>query len=120
MQAAGQKDPGALLTIGELSQELGVAQHILRYWETRFPQLAHAARRQPPLLSARPTSSSSRRINRLLNQEGYTVRGVQKVLREKGESGAPEQLTPHLAAVAAAGPHLQWIVARQAALTCSA
>ena len=37
--AAGQKDPGALLTIGELSSELGVAQHILRYWETRFPQL---------------------------------------------------------------------------------
>ena len=34
MLAAGQKDPGALLTIGELSQELGVAQHILRYWES--------------------------------------------------------------------------------------
>jgi DNA-binding transcriptional MerR regulator len=39
LATAGQKDAGALLTIGELSQELGVAQHILRYWETRFPQL---------------------------------------------------------------------------------
>ena len=35
--AAGEKTPGAFRTIGELSQELGVAQHILRYWETRFP-----------------------------------------------------------------------------------
>ena len=37
--ATAEKAPGALRTIGELSQELGVAQHILRYWETRFPQL---------------------------------------------------------------------------------
>src|SRR5438874_7422452 len=34
LATAGEKHPGALLTIGELSQELGVAQHILRYWET--------------------------------------------------------------------------------------
>ncbi|HKC02034.1 MAG TPA: MerR family transcriptional regulator, partial [Sphingomicrobium sp.] len=38
MATAGNKDPGALKTIGELSEELGVAQHILRYWETKFPQ----------------------------------------------------------------------------------
>ena len=45
----------------------------------------------------------ARRINQLLNQEGYTVRGVQKLLREKGDAGASApQLTPHLAAVAAA------------------
>jgi DNA-binding transcriptional MerR regulator len=37
--ATGEKAPGAFKTIGELSQELGVAQHILRYWETKFPQL---------------------------------------------------------------------------------
>ena len=61
--------------------ELGVAQHILRYWETKFPQLK-------PLQRAgnrryyRPAMSSWRgKIHRLLNKEGYTVRGVQKLLR---------------------------------------
>ena len=40
MQAAtGEKAPGAFKTIGELSAELGVAQHILRYWESKFSQL---------------------------------------------------------------------------------
>jgi DNA-binding transcriptional MerR regulator len=103
LQAAGQKDPGALLTIGELSQELGVAQHILRYWETRFPQLRPMQRAGNRRYYRPADVDLVRRIDRLLNQEGYTVRGVQKVLREKGESGASElQLTPHLAAVAAA------------------
>ena len=51
--ATGEKAPGAFRTIGELSSELGVAQHILRYWETQVPATAaDAARRQPPLLSA--------------------------------------------------------------------
>jgi DNA-binding transcriptional MerR regulator len=103
LQAAGQKDPGALLTIGELSQELGVAQHILRYWETRFPQLRPMQRAGNRRYYRPADVELARRINRLLNQEGYTVRGVQKLLREKGESsGAVPQLTPHLAAVAAA------------------
>ena len=83
MASAGQKAPGALLTIGELSQELGVAQHILRYWETRFPQL-RPMQRAGNRRYYRPTDVDlARRINRLLNQEGYTVRGVQKVLREQ-------------------------------------
>ena len=103
MQAAGQKDPGALLTIGELSQELGVAQHILRYWETRFPQLRPMQRAGNRRYYRAADVDLARRINQLLNQEGYTVRGVQKVLREKSDAGqAAAQLTPHLAAVAAA------------------
>ncbi len=101
MQAAGQKDPGALLTIGELSRELGVAQHILRYWETRFPQLKPMQRAGNRRYYRPADVDLVRRINRLLNQEGYTVRGVQKVLREKSNSGEPQQPTPHLAAVPA-------------------
>ena len=88
MQAAGQKDPGALLTIGELSQELGVAQHILRYWETRFPQLKPMQRAGNRRYYRPADVELVRRINRLLNQEGYTVRGVQKLLRGKGDSEA--------------------------------
>ena len=88
MATAGQKDPGALLTIGELSQQLGVAQHILRYWETKFPQL-RPMQRAGNRRYYRPTDVElARRINRLLNEEGYTVRGVQKVLRDKSEAQA--------------------------------
>lgn len=77
------KDPGALLTIGELSEQLGVAQHILRYWESRFPQLRPMQRAGNRRYYRPADVELVRRINRLLNQEGYTVRGVQKLLREK-------------------------------------
>ena len=106
MATAGQKDPGALLTIGELSQELGVAQHILRYWETRFPQLK-PMQRAGNRRYYRPTDVDlARKINRLLNQEGYTVRGVQKLLRDRGGdvgevSEMPAALPAEMAHVAA-------------------
>lgn len=89
MATAGQKDPGALLTIGELSQELGVPQHILRYWETRFPQLRPMQRAGNRRYYRPSDVELTRRIHRLLGQEGYTVRGVQKLLRERGESEPP-------------------------------
>ncbi|MFL6731402.1 MAG: MerR family transcriptional regulator [Sphingomicrobium sp.] len=85
MATAGQKDPGALLTIGELSQELGVPQHILRYWETRFPQLRPMQRAGNRRYYRPGDVELARRIHRLLNQEGYTVRGVQKLLRDRGQ-----------------------------------
>ena len=90
MATAGQKDPGALLTIGELSQELGIPQHILRYWETKFPlkPMQRAGNRR----YYRPADVQlARRIHRLLNQEGYTVRGVQKLLRGKAEAEPESQ-----------------------------
>jgi DNA-binding transcriptional MerR regulator len=80
------KDPGALLTIGELSEQLGVAQHILRYWESRFPQLKPMQRAGNRRYYRPADVELVQRINRLLNQEGYTVRGVQKLLREKDNS----------------------------------
>jgi DNA-binding transcriptional MerR regulator len=89
LASAGQKDPGALLTIGELSQELGVPQHVLRYWETRFPQLKPMQRAGNRRYYRPADVELARKIHRLLNQEGYTVRGVQKLLREKSE---PEPL----------------------------
>jgi len=95
--AAGEKDPGALKTIGELSQELGVAQHILRYWETRFPQLKPMQRAGNRRYYRPADVDLARRIHRLLSQEGYTVRGVQKLLRERGDEspeGPPQPLQP--------------------------
>ena len=82
--AAGDKDPDAFLTIGELSDELGIAQHILRYWESKFPQLRPMQRAGNRRYYRPDDVALARRINRLLNEEGYTVRGVQKLLRDKG------------------------------------
>ena len=92
--ATAEKAPGALKTIGELSEELGVAQHILRYWETKFPQLRPMQRAGNRRYYRSADVELARRIHRLLSEEGYTVRGVQKLLREK----SPLQETPSLAA----------------------
>jgi DNA-binding transcriptional MerR regulator len=102
LATAGQKDPGALLTIGELSQELGVPQHILRYWETRFPQLRPMQRAGNRRYYRPADVDLARRIHRLLSQDGYTVRGVQKLLRDRAGPeaqpiAAPAPLAPSVA-----------------------
>lgn len=88
--ATAEKSPDALKTIGELSQELGVAQHILRYWETKFPQLKPMQRAGNRRYYRPADVELARRIHRLLSVEGYTVRGVQKLLRDKHSQGALE------------------------------
>jgi len=84
--AAADKDPEAFRTIGELSEELGVAQHILRYWETKFPQLRPLQRAGNRRYYRPADVALARRIHHLLTHEGYTVRGVQKLLREQPKS----------------------------------
>ena len=78
------KDPGAFKTIGELSDELGVAQHILRYWETKFPQLRPLQRAGNRRYYRPADADLARRIQHLLTAEGYTIRGVQKLLSVRG------------------------------------
>ena len=86
--ASGDKAPDAFRTIGELSVELGVAQHILRYWETKFPQLRPLQRAGNRRYYRPADVALARRIHRLLDEQGYTVRGVQKLLGDK--SAVPE------------------------------
>lgn len=81
--AGADKDPEAFRTIGELSEELGVAQHILRYWETKFPQLRPLQRAGNRRYYRSADVALARRIHHLLSNQGYTVRGVQKLLREQ-------------------------------------
>ncbi len=81
---AGDKDPGAFKTIGELSEDLGVAQHILRYWETKFPQLKPLQRAGNRRYYRPADVAVAERIHHLLSVEGYTVRGAQKLLRTGG------------------------------------
>lgn len=74
------KSAGAFRTIGELSRETGIAQHILRYWETRFPQLRPLQRAGNRRYYRPEDVALVRRIQSLLDHEGYTIRGVQKLL----------------------------------------
>ncbi len=87
---ASAKDPGAFKTIGELSEELGVAQHILRYWESKFSQLRPLQRAGNRRYYRPADAELARRIHALLAEQGYTIRGVQKLLAAKIESPATE------------------------------
>jgi DNA-binding transcriptional MerR regulator len=88
------KSPDAFRTIGELSAELGVAQHILRYWETKFPQLRPLQRAGNRRYYRPDDVALARRIHRLLGQEGYTVKGVQKLLRQREDRVEPTAEAP--------------------------
>jgi DNA-binding transcriptional MerR regulator len=88
----GEKAADAFRTIGELSAELGVAQHILRYWETKFPQLRPLQRAGNRRYYRPDDVALARRIHGLLNNQGYTVRGVQQLLQSKNAEAAPTPL----------------------------
>lgn len=77
---APPKAAGALRTIGELAQEIGRPQHILRYWETRFPQLRPLTRAGNRRYYRPEDVALVRRIHDLLENQGYTIRGVQRLL----------------------------------------
>lgn len=81
--ATGKSDQ-AFRTIGELASELDVPQHILRYWESRFPQLKPLQRAGNRRYYRPADVALARRIHRLLNEDGYTIRGVQQLLAGGG------------------------------------
>ncbi len=83
------KSDAAFRTIGEVSEDLGVAQHVLRYWETRFPQLKPIQRAGNRRYYRPADVALVRRIHMLLNHDGYTVKGVQKLLADKVEVVEP-------------------------------
>jgi DNA-binding transcriptional MerR regulator len=91
------KSAEAFRTISEAADELGVAQHVLRFWETKFsfirPMKRAGGRRfyRPSDIAVLAT------IRRLLHQEGYTIKGVQKLYRETGlrpTDQAPAESSP--------------------------
>ena len=87
-KAAVSKDDAAFRTISELAAELGVPQHILRYWETRFPQLRPLQRAGNRRYYRPADAALARRIHDLLENEHYTIKGVQRLL--VGKSAEPE------------------------------
>jgi DNA-binding transcriptional MerR regulator len=99
----GRKAPDAFRTISELAAELGVAQHILRYWETKFPQLKPLQRAGNRRYYRPADVAVAKTIHRLLTHEGYSVRGVAKVL-EAGAVVPPAAAEAASTAVAEAAP----------------
>lgn len=111
-EAAGDtsgKSPEAYRTIGEVAEMLGVAQHVLRFWETRFPQIKPVKRAGNRRYYRPDDIALIRRIRELLHDEGYSIRGVQKLLKALGvkavvAGAAPDTPPPAPAAAAPGAP----------------
>ena len=98
------KRPGAFRTIGEVADDLDVPQHVLRFWEGRFAQVRPVKRAGGRRYYRPDDVDLLKGIRRLLHGQGYTIRGVQRVLKENGirfvqavgrgevEAGAPSLL----------------------------
>jgi DNA-binding transcriptional MerR regulator len=78
------KSTEAFRNIGEVSAELGVRKHVLRFWEAKFPQLKPMKRGGGRRYYRPGDVQLLRGIKHLLQNAGYTIKGVQKILREDG------------------------------------
>lgn len=84
------KEHGALRTIGEVADALGIKQHVLRYWEQQFPMLQPLKRSGGRRYYRLEDVALLREIDRLVNKEGYTLRGAKAALKgwKPGSTGA--------------------------------
>ena len=80
------KAPEAFRIISEVADDLDVPQHVLRFWESRFPQIKPMKRGGGRRYYRPDDIDLLRGIRHLLYGEGYTIRGVQRILREQGVS----------------------------------
>jgi len=84
-----RKSPTAFRTISEVADELHVPQHVLRFWETKFPQVKPLKRGGGRRYYRPDDLALLRRISELLYIQGYTIKGVQRLLREG--QGRPDE-----------------------------
>lgn len=82
---APQKADGAFRTISEVADELSVQQHVLRFWETKFSQVRPLKRGGGRRYYRPEDVALLRHIHHLLYTEGYTIKGVQKLLKGQGK-----------------------------------
>jgi DNA-binding transcriptional MerR regulator len=85
------KSPEAFRTISEVADELKVPKHVLRFWEAKFAQLKPMKRGGGRRYYRPEDVALLRGIRFLLYDDGYTIRGVQKILREQGPRFVMEQ-----------------------------
>ena len=86
----GAKSPDAFRTISEVAAELDVPQHVLRFWESKFTQVRPLKRGGGRRYYRPEDVELLRRIRTLLYAEGYTIKGVQRVLRENSRKSVIE------------------------------
>jgi DNA-binding transcriptional MerR regulator len=85
------KAPDALRTIGEVAKAFGIKQHILRYWEQQFPMLEPLKRSGGRRYYRAEDIALVADIDRLINREGYTLKGAKKALKgSKKNKKAPK------------------------------
>src|ERR1700746_1324399 len=77
------KSGAAYRTTGEVSEELDLPAHVLRFWETKFPEIKPLKRGGGRRYYRPEDVDLLRQIRQFLYQEGYTIRGVQRLLRER-------------------------------------
>ncbi len=82
--ARTRKAPNAFRTISEVADDLHIPQHVLRFWETKFSQVKPLKRGGGRRYYRPDDISLLRRISDLLYTQGYTIKGVQRLLREGG------------------------------------
>ena len=83
-RARPKKAPNAFRTISEVADDLHIPQHVLRFWETKFPQVKPLKRGGGRRYYRPDDTALLRRISDLLYTQGYTIKGVQRLLREGG------------------------------------
>jgi DNA-binding transcriptional MerR regulator len=83
-RARAKKAPNAFRTISEVADELHIPQHVLRFWETKFPQVKPLKRGGGRRYYRPDDIQLLRRVSDLLYIQGYTIKGVQRLLREGG------------------------------------
>ena len=93
------KSPGAFRTISEVASELDVPQHVLRFWESKFIQVKPMKRGGGRRYYRPEDIDLLRSIRELLYTDGYTIKGVQKLLREGGVKALAERQGPARPAV---------------------
>jgi DNA-binding transcriptional MerR regulator len=78
------KSASAFRTISEVSEDIGVPQHVLRFWETKFPAIKPMKRGGNRRYYRPEDIQLLQAINRLLYTDGYTIKGVQKLIKDRG------------------------------------
>ena len=91
------KASNAMLAIGELADRIGVPTHVLRYWETRFPQLRPLQRSGRRRYYRAEDVALAERIHHLLHEKGFTVEGARKALSETVGAVRAEPVSPTVA-----------------------
>ena len=92
------KEDGALRTIGEVASATGIKTHVLRYWEQQFPQLKPLKRSGGRRYYRVEDVALVERIDRLVNGEGYTLKGAKAALRGVPDQQAAAQEPAHTGA----------------------